>query len=331
MLSAATVPAARNRRRSAALHNVTQDRSHTIAQHNTTQHALGRQPPIDPPTAIAAALHSQMSSESAYAAQPAAAASSTMQPVAPIDFSGAIQSHVTEHGLGTSSEAPVPVAAALTGRAHQRFDGDRRLVCGAVSFRVDSFPAADASSSSSSVTTRLRVLLVQAKKKHEWIFAKGGWEQFESACACAKREVLEESGVDGVVLASLEPVEFSSAKKGKPSRLYPFLLQITTVYSDWAEKSRARRWVDFEEVASVLGRPETRQVWAAAVARLKQMGFSDAQGRAVFLQPPSSPPSIDEPRVPEGTNTAGGVSAAASPAAAAAAPSAASSAVSSAV
>lgn len=110
-----------------------------------------------------------------------------------------LRSHVThrlERGHDDAA-APGPVPS-LTGRAHQRFEGDRRLVCGCVAFRVDEFADAaaavadqsDVASASPTAAataapatpapfgaTQLSVLLVRSKKKDEWIFPKGGWEQ----------------------------------------------------------------------------------------------------------------------------------------------------------
>jgi diphosphoinositol-polyphosphate diphosphatase len=202
-----------------------------------------------------------------------------------------------------------PPPGALTGRAHQRYDGDQRLLCGCVPFRVDLYPEAavtsaaaseqkgDASSSTSSSSTSppplsgavLRVLLV-GSRKGDLIFAKGGWEQFESRPACAARELLEEGGVEGAILSELEsPVEFASKKtRGRSSRFYPFLLQVTASHERWAEQgARRRRWLRLEEVGPALKREETKRVWAMAVQELTRLGFLDAEGRAVYKEPPS--------------------------------------------
>lgn len=216
--------------------------------------------------------------------------------------------------------SPVP---SLTGRAHQRFDGERRLVCGCVPFRVDR--------SSADSEPQLSVLLVHAQKRGDWIFAKGGWEevsnrrasrqtlrradrrrgslsrdsrveslnspplfshcflcnlplphQFETAGECAQRECLEEGGVEGDLVCQLESVDFSS-KKGKLSRLTPFLLRVRTFHRHFAEElKRGRKWVPFEQVESLMQRDETRTVWTNAKRALLEHGFLDSQGRAVF-------------------------------------------------
>jgi len=200
--------------------------------------------------------------------------------------------HVLLRSAAPDSSPPV---GALTGRAHQRYEDERRLLCGCVPFRVDVYAqpsaeegdaaAADARPSSVAV---LRVLLVASKKKDDWIFAKGGWEQFESMPCCAQRELLEEGGVEGALIAALPAVEFSSKKKRTKSRLYPFLLQVSASHARWAEQSsRSRRWVRMEEVSSLLRRDETRAIWSAAMAELRARGFVDERGQAVFKQPPS--------------------------------------------
>ena len=55
----------------------------------------------------------------------------------------------------------------MADRANQRYDGQVRLVAGCVLFRPT-----DASVPGSSI----EVLLVQANKRRDWIFPKGGWE-----------------------------------------------------------------------------------------------------------------------------------------------------------
>jgi diphosphoinositol-polyphosphate diphosphatase len=204
------------------------------------------------------------------------------------------------------SSAPdaTPPPGALTGRTHQKYDGERRLVCGCVPFRVDEYtPSNQDNSTSTSSTTAaagsnsiessartgviLSVLLVRSKKRDEWIFAKGGHEEFESRSECAVRELREEGGVEGVLLAALPHVDFAS-KKQKLSRLYCYLMQVTTSHARWAEQeTRRRRWVPLDDVLNTLGREETRKVWTYAMEQLKQLGFIDAQGKAVFKSPPA--------------------------------------------
>ena len=110
--------------------------------------------------------------------------------------------------------------------------------------------------------------------------------QFETSAECAARECLEEGGVEGRLLCALTGVDFSS-KKGRPSRLQPYLLQATVEHTHWAEEGlRQRQWVRAEEVERTLGRAETVAVWNDVKEQLRRLGYMDEQGRARFIEPP---------------------------------------------
>jgi len=146
---------------------------------------------------------------------------------------------------------------------------------------------ADAASTSpcEGVQTVLSVLLVHSSKRGDWVFAKGGHESFESRSECARRELLEEGGVEGVLLAELPAVEFAS-KKQHLSRMHTFLMQVTRQHAVWAEQAeRRRKWVPMQQMDAVLTREETRSVWRMALQQLRVLGYVDEQGRAVFKLP----------------------------------------------
>jgi 8-oxo-dGTP pyrophosphatase MutT (NUDIX family) len=110
--------------------------------------------------------------------------------------------------------------------------------------------------------------------------------QFETSAECAARECLEEGGVEGRLLCALTGVDFSS-KKGRPSRLQPYLLQATVEHTHWAEEGlRQRQWVRAEEVERTLRRAETVAVWNDVKEQLRRLGYMDEQGRARFIEPP---------------------------------------------
>ncbi|CAH0473147.1 unnamed protein product [Peronospora belbahrii] len=131
------------------------------------------------------------------------------------------------------------------GREKQRYDGNTRLlVCIVVSRRrfgtgVDEF-----------------LLISSSKDETQWIIPKGGWENDESAVESALREADEEAGVMGDIVGSLGSLDFLS-QQGKPCRFYGFKLLVTDVYEHWAEKTRKRKWVLFNEACELLKhRPE---------------------------------------------------------------------------
>jgi len=101
------------------------------------------------------------------------------------------------------SEASSPCLSKCSryGRDSQRWDGDIRLVTGAVP-----------------VTKNGEILMCSAAGKKQWIFPKGGWETDESLEEGAKREAFEEAGVLGELGPRLTAITFET-RKSKKSRL----------------------------------------------------------------------------------------------------------------
>jgi diadenosine hexaphosphate hydrolase (ATP-forming) len=94
------------------------------------------------------------------------------------------------------------------------------------------------------------VLLVRSKKDPSvWIFPKGHIEPGESAIDAARRETLEEAGVDGDLIGPVgEPQEFQSGRE--PVRVRYFLIR-ATAESDSPE-GRPKAWYRLDEAAAQL-------------------------------------------------------------------------------
>ncbi len=104
-------------------------------------------------------------------------------------------------------------------------------------------------------------LLVSSSKGGEWVLPKGHIERSESVSVAALRELMEESGVQGTVVAELKPVAFRVATETVE---VSFLL----VRSDhegrssekrqieWLAYQKARARLDFEEQRGVLDEAE---------------------------------------------------------------------------
>lgn len=136
---------------------------------------------------------------------------------------------------------------------------------------------------------RLSVLLVHAKKKGDWIFAKGGWEEFETAGECAQREALEEGGVEGELISQLTPIAFTS-KKGKLSQMTPFLLRVTRYHQHFAEAGkRHRRWIPYHQVDQFMKREETKEIWKNAKEKLRECGWMDEKERPIWKEEEINP------------------------------------------
>ena len=165
-----------------------------------------------------------------------------------------------------------PSLPTLTGRTHQRYCGHHRLICGAIPFRL----SASSSSPSSPPSVSLLALrsLPSAESGADWIFPKGGWESFESETECALREVMEEAGVAGRLVAALGETETRSGK-GKVGRLWMWALQVEREFDDWNDRSsRERRWMTMREAKAAVSRDEMREMLSRMEAALRQLGIS---------------------------------------------------------
>lgn len=118
-----------------------------------------------------------------------------------------------------------------------------------------------------------RYLLVTAKRNQDhWLFPKGHVEPGESPSEAALREIREEAGVEGRVLAPLGPTEFVYA--GQPVHVEYFLIRYGGG-SGRPEQGRKSAWLSYEDALARLTFEETRQLLRASrgtvAARLKEL------------------------------------------------------------
>ncbi|KAF3796914.1 Diphosphoinositol polyphosphate phosphohydrolase [Nymphaea thermarum] len=78
---------------------------------------------------------------------------------------------------------------ARTGRHNQRYENGCRLIAGCVPYKLTDQKI-------------LEVLVVKAQKSDTVLIPKGGWENDESVEEAARREAMEEAGVDGDIEVS---------------------------------------------------------------------------------------------------------------------------------
>lgn len=163
-----------------------------------------------------------------------------------------------------------------TERDNQRFDRNgKRLVVGSVPYRVNSEGAVE-------------FMAIASSKGNEWIFPKGGWENFETSEIGAKRETFEEAGVEGTLSGFLGTVPFKNSKDCSPdTKMLAFLLLVTGVRDDYKEASRPRKWFSVLDAHNSILRGSMVSLFRAAVKLLNQRKLIDDETLATIEKIPA--------------------------------------------
>jgi len=108
-----------------------------------------------------------------------------------------------------------------------------------------------------------RVLLVRAKPApHDWVLPKGHIERGETPEQTARREVIEEAGVDAEPLAQVGVLEFDTPN-GKHVRSAFFAMRF--VRSVTPHEQREIRWATIDEALRLVQFDDTRALVKAAL------------------------------------------------------------------
>ena len=95
----------------------------------------------------------------------------------------------------------------------------------------------------------VHVLLITSRSGRRWGIPKGVVELDLSPVASAAQEALEEAGIDGRVYPA--PMgSYTRQKWGGTCTVAVFLMEVETVYEDWAESYRRRAWMTLEEAVA---------------------------------------------------------------------------------
>ncbi|EOA25396.1 hypothetical protein CARUB_v10018728mg [Capsella rubella] len=146
--------------------------------------------------------------------------------------------------------------SARTGRDHQRYDNNFRLVSGCIPYRMVR-DEEEEDSTSVDFENKLEVLMVSSPNRHDLVFPKGGWEDDETVLEAASREAMEEAGVKGILREDpLGVWEFRSKSSSMEAECrlagrckgYMFALEVKEELAIWPEQeNRERRWLNVKE------------------------------------------------------------------------------------
>jgi ADP-ribose pyrophosphatase YjhB (NUDIX family) len=120
----------------------------------------------------------------------------------------------------------------------------------------------------------IEVCLINPVGRSVWALPKGGIEPGETTEDAALREIREETGIDGVAVASLGTIEYWFHGHGNHGRVHKqvhfFLVRATggdTTLHD-AEVTEAR-WFTYDGALDHMAYPNERQILREAVAQLR--------------------------------------------------------------
>lgn len=177
---------------------------------------------------------------------------------------------------------------ARTGRQHQRYDKEYRLVAGCIPYRYKE------SGEACNGTQELEVLMVFSRDGMALLFPKGGWENDESVQEAACRETFEEAGVRGIIKVSFNFTSFINGRKDLGCwdfrskryqddsslegfhRAHMFALLVTEQLDSWPEQNeRHRKWVTITEADGKCKHDWMRQALHSCVTYLSSRQPSD--------------------------------------------------------
>lgn len=145
--------------------------------------------------------------------------------------------------------------------------------------------AASAAGGSGTDLSRLEVALIgrlDRRGRMLWSMPKGHIEPGETVAQTARREVLEETGVDGTVLAPLGVIDYWFVAEGR--RIHKTVHQHLIRYDhgelcDEDPEITEVAWVAFEDLPTRLAYPDERRLVESARTLLPDLARSERSGR----------------------------------------------------
>jgi phosphohistidine phosphatase len=93
----------------------------------------------------------------------------------------------------------------------------------------------------------IEILLITSRKKKHWIIPKGIVEKDLCPFESAKKEALEEAGISGKGNKKIIG-KYKYKKWGSKCSVEVYSMEVETVYKDWLENFRERKWIKSNEI-----------------------------------------------------------------------------------
>jgi 8-oxo-dGTP pyrophosphatase MutT (NUDIX family) len=107
---------------------------------------------------------------------------------------------------------------------------------------------------------RFRLLVITSLKSKQWIFPKGIIEDHLTPQQSARKEALEEAGIEGEVI-NFSLGEYSYLKWGGLCEVVVFPMYVTRVLEEWPEANvRERKWVSIEQASNLILKEELKNI-----------------------------------------------------------------------
>ncbi|MCF8259716.1 MAG: NUDIX hydrolase [Melioribacteraceae bacterium] len=92
---------------------------------------------------------------------------------------------------------------------------------------------------------KFEILIIRSRKDKRWIIPKGIIDNGYSAQEAARKEAVEEAGIDGKIINVILGAQVYKKWGGKCKVVY-YPLKVTEVHKKWEEDFRKRKWINID-------------------------------------------------------------------------------------
>ncbi|MNX81164.1 putative mutator protein MutT4 [compost metagenome] len=133
---------------------------------------------------------------------------------------------------------------------------------------------------------RIEIALIAIRGGRVWALPKGRVEAGETLEQTARREIFEETGIEGEVIDRLSTISYWFYAKEEEVKVHKtvhfYLLRyVSGEATDTCEEVDEARWWPLEETLPILTYKSERETVEKAIARLRERGELPAQGFAI--------------------------------------------------